>query len=483
MKSTFRRFCFIISGILLASSSLNGQPKEVRIFGHAPEYSKMAIVFEYYQNFLNYDKKELITVQINEEGNFNFSFPLNKITYAFSDLGRFRGFLYLEPGQEYELELPPFEPLTQSEKLNPFYQPEEILLGIANKDGNSLNPLIRDFNRAFDYQFNTNALKLLTTKNKQLTSTIIDSLEMRFPDEKDFFQAHKHFKYARLAMLTSRNPEKEIIGKYFYNRPVYFSLPAYWHTFKDVFSGYERQLKKKLFKSDSLNIQSLISSIQSDTLIKKTDLAEAVAVFSLHRSYHEKVIPEKTALKLLNQLKSQASIPEVKAIASSLYSKISALRTGMPAPEFTLYNFEGEDKSLEDYKGKFVYINFCHTDNYACQRDLRLLPKLHETFKRDLEIVTIIINNDFEEAKNFIEAHKNLNWEFLFFGMKANIIKDYNVRAVPLYYLINPDGQLVLSPAPSPNENFHDRFIEKYRDYRRQLQRKNPRENRSIFGP
>lgn len=483
MKNLLKAIWCILLLFVVLSSPVKGQSREVRLSGSAPEYSKMSIVFEYYQNFLNYEQKELITVKIDEKGNFDFTFPLNKTTYAFSDLGRFRGFLYLEPGHDYELELPPFEPLTQSEKLNPFYQPEEILLGIQNQNGQSLNPLIRDFNQAFDYQFNTNALKILTTKNQKLVSEIIDSLEIRFPQEQDFFKAHKHFKYARLAMLASRNMEKEIIEKYFSNRPVRFSLPAYWDAFKDVFSGYERKILKRFVNSDSLSLQSFISTIKADTLINRQDLAEAVAVFSLYRSYHEKIISEKLTLRLIKELKEDASIKETRDIAGSIYSKITALRPGSSAPEFTLYNFEGEQKSLKDYEGKFVYLNFCHTNNYACQRDLRLLPKLHETFKRDLQIVTIMVNNDYEDAKEFIEAHKSLEWDFLFFGMNANIIKDYNVRAVPLYYLIDPEGKLVLSPAASPAENFHDRFIQKYREYKRELQRKNRQEGQSIFGP
>lgn len=468
---------------IFMSFAVNGQSEEVKLSGHAPEYSKMSIVFEYYQNFLNYEKKELITVKIDEKGNFDFTFPLKENIYAFSDLGRFRGFLYLEPGREYQLKLPPFEPLTQSEKLNPFYKPEEILIGIKNQNSHNLNPLIRDFNRAFDFQFNTNALKILATKNKQLVSNIIDSLEIRFPWEQDFFAAHKHYKYARLEMLASRNMQKEIIQKYFSGQPVRFSLPAYWNTFKDVFSGYERKILEKFLNSDSLNIQSFISTITEDTLINRRDLAETVAVFSLHRSYHEKIISEKLTLRLLTELKESASIEEIRNIASSIYSKITALRPGSSAPGFTLYNFKGEEKSLKDYKGKFVYLNFCHSDNYACQRDLRLLPKLHETFKRDLQIVTIMINNNYEEAKEFIETREDLEWDFLFFGMNANILTDYNVRAVPLYYLIDPDGKLILSPAASPAENFHDRFIQKYREYRRKTQRKNAQEGRSIFAP
>lgn len=485
MISLFRKYKLSYLTILLICLAIfpNGfaQPVETRIFGNASEYKNMGLVFEYYQNHLNFEEEELFSLRVDSTGNFSLSFNLEETTYAFSDLGNYRGFIYLEPGKEYELKLPPFKPVPQSQKLNPFFEPELISLGIANQDSNSLNARIRNFDDAFYFHLDANAIRLMASKNKKAVTAIIDSLEARFPvDSNKFFKMHKKFRYARLEMLTSRNPEKEIIEKYFAANPVHFNLPAYWDTFRDVFRGFGRKALENNQQAPPLTFGKLVRSIQTDGIFHRTDVAELLALWTIYQSYHQKLLPSRRALDLLSECASRALTEQIKAMARTIHRKISALQPGAPAPEFTLSDFDRNEHRLEDFRGKFVYLNFMHSENYACKRELRLMPQFHEKFGRDLEIITILIDENFEQALSLVNS-SDYQWTFLHFGMNANVLNRYNIRAVPQYFLINPEGKLVLSPAPAPGENFHDNFVQQYREYERNLQRKTPSEQRSIF--
>jgi hypothetical protein len=75
-----------------------------------------------------------------------------------------------------------------------------------------------------------------------------------------------------------------------------------------------------------------------------------------------------------------------------------------------------------------------------------------------LQIVTILLDNDKNVIKSFL-ARSNYQWKFLHYGNQATIIKDYDIRAFPTYYLIDPDGNLALSPSPSPSEDFEAHFF------------------------
>ena len=61
------------------------------------------------------------------------------------------------------------------------------------------------------------------------------------------------------------------------------------------------------------------------------------------------------------------------------------------------------------------------------------------------------------------------------------IIFDYNISALPTYFLINPEGNMVLSPAPSPNDNFHQVFVEVFQSYRNQKIRKERPAEKNIY--
>lgn len=478
----FFKYIFILLMSVTLGSHCMAQEKQTRVFGHAPDYKNMVLVFEHYQNYLTYEEEELFSIKVDSTGHFSFSFPLEKTTYAYADLGNFRGFLYLQPGENYQLKLPPFHPVPQAQKLNPFFEPEPISLGIMNRDSTDLNAQIRDFDDDFYYQLDTKAIRIMASKNKKAVETIIDSLEVRYPNNGDpFFESHKLFRYARLRMLSSRNLEKDIIQNYFSKNPVQFNLPAYWDTFKDVFRGFARKTLEKDI-TPPLSFPKIVRSIREDSVYQRVDLAELLSLWTIYQSYHEQLLSPDRALQLMVQAADSASTENIKTTARNVVRKIGALKPGSPAPDFSLMNFEMETKRLKDFQGKFVYLNFMHTENYTCRRELRLMPRFYEAFGRDLEIVTVLIDENYDNAASFVDE-SDYQWTFLHFGMNANILNKYNIRAVPQYFLINPEGKLVLSPAPAPGENFHDNFVKQYRAYEREQQRKTPSTRESIFGP
>jgi thiol-disulfide isomerase/thioredoxin len=140
-------------------------------------------------------------------------------------------------------------------------------------------------------------------------------------------------------------------------------------------------------------------------------------------------------------------------IAENIRSKVTRLLPGfVPAP-FELYSSKGKLMSLNDFEGKYVYLNFCSTSSYTCLQEFTLLEKLYEKHGKILEIVTISIDRDVEEMKSFLKQTK-YQWTFLHYGNKPDIIRDFDVRAYPTYFLIGPDRRLIMSPAASPRENF-----------------------------
>ena len=113
---------------------------------------------------------------------------------------------------------------------------------------------------------------------------------------------------------------------------------------------------------------------------------------------------------------------------------------------------------------------------------MKLLKKIQDKFNRDLDIVSVVIDENYEKASQYLKENKNnFNWDFLYIAMQGEVINNYNVQAVPLYYLINPEGKLILVPAPAPEENFQDIFISEYNKWRRLQLRKQSSKPKTIF--
>lgn len=217
-----------------------------------------------------------------------------------------------------------------------------------------------------------------------------------------------------------------------------------------------------------------------DTLFTNRTLTEIVILHGLYEAFYNKTLTEATILHILQNAHTDASTQQNREMARQFYQKTSSLRPGTEAPDFQLTDAKGKEKRLKDYRGKFVYLNFIHTQNYACQKDLMVLEQFYRGMRKELEIVTIVLDESYESMERFVKNHP-YKWDFLHFANAPQILETYNIMAVPAYYLINPHGQLSLSPAPAPEENFRERFAEHFIEFQREELRRNPPQERSIF--
>ncbi|MBL0046763.1 MAG: hypothetical protein IPP32_01510 [Bacteroidetes bacterium] len=72
--------------------------------------------------------------------------------------------------------------------------------------------------------------------------------------------------------------------------------------------------------------------------------------------------------------------------------------------------------------------------------------------------VSISIDKNINSMKSYLDKNKNLTTVFLFAGADETIRELYNLKAIPSYYLIDRDGDLLFSPAKKPSDNIEQVF-------------------------
>ncbi|MDR2926628.1 MAG: redoxin domain-containing protein [Cytophagaceae bacterium] len=459
----------------------------IRFTGAAPEYRGLYIEFNCYRNFIIPETERVAVMLIDNNGDFDFTFAMDETGYVFADLGRFRVYIYAEPGMSYTLVFPPFEPITDEQKLNPLFQPEEIPFGIKNTETQALNRNIIEFNDAFEYIYNTNAVSLFTSPSGNRAEELIKQMDERFTCTHPYFVLHKKYSYLKLRHLSHRTQKKALMAHLTECAPIY-NLPVYWEIFRTLMSGYQPVnylASSKTSLSAAINLgmpfDSIITTLLSDTLFRNREFAETWMLFKLFESFYGKSISEKRCMEITQSAVEYASTEQIRLMASLFFKKMSALRAGTAAPVFSLFNRRERTVELSDYKGKFLYLGFVHTKNYACLLDMSVIEQFEKTMKNELRIVTVVIDDDFDAMVEFMKKNSQYKWDFLHFGKQPTLLNSYAVKGAPLYYLIDPEGNLSLSPAPSPQENFRQLFAEKYLEYQRVQLRKNPPEEKSIF--
>jgi thiol-disulfide isomerase/thioredoxin len=139
------------------------------------------------------------------------------------------------------------------------------------------------------------------------------------------------------------------------------------------------------------------------------------------------------------------------------YNKLKALSKGSPSPKFSNYeNNDGTTTSLDDLKGKYLYLDIWATWCGPCIAEIPSLKKLEKEFHgKNIEFVSISIDRmkDHEKWKKMIvdkelkgiQLFADSNWE-------SQFIKDYMIKGIPRFILIDPQGNIINANAPRPSD-------------------------------
>ena len=119
---------------------------------------------------------------------------------------------------------------------------------------------------------------------------------------------------------------------------------------------------------------------------------------------------------------------------------------GNSAPNFSLPSVDGGSKSLADYSGKVVMLNFWATWCGPCKREIPDFIELQNEYRDDgFEIVGVSLDQAGEEGAvaQFVKQY-NINYDVL--HGDGQIAQAYGgVRSIPTTFLIDREGNVVSS--------------------------------------
>ncbi len=137
------------------------------------------------------------------------------------------------------------------------------------------------------------------------------------------------------------------------------------------------------------------------------------------------------------------------------YASLIKYAKGKPSPKFNnLENYNGGTTSLDDLKGKYVYIDVWATWCGPCKQQIPYLKMIEEQYK-DKNIVFVSISTDRENKykawRKMIE-NKEMGGIQLFSGTDYSFSQEYQINSIPRFILIDPEGNIVNANAPRPSD-------------------------------
>ena len=126
---------------------------------------------------------------------------------------------------------------------------------------------------------------------------------------------------------------------------------------------------------------------------------------------------------------------------------------GHAPPRFILRDTDGNEYTPSCSGGKYVYLFFCTPDHYGCMTEYPYLNSYHTRHSEYLEIVTVIVAREESLVAEFMKRN-GYSWRAAYYGDQDGLLGDYQVKAFPAAYLLDRNGNLLLSPAPLPSDGF-----------------------------
>ena len=460
------RNLFIFLGLHIGL--LLSQAQQVAISGNDPEYAGCALIFYTIDNYFCNNEIKLGECMVAANGDFSVVFPCQNVQLIYTRLGVFNVQFFVEPGFSYEVKLPPRTDKSPEEKGSPFFEEVGILmnfLSVKDNKGEKIHPekelnfLIAEFDEKFNPLYVRLAMDAVNRRPVAPLDSAIRHFRENLPHaENQYFDQYAYYSSGLLYYAAQRGGMKFISDSYFANNPLLYDNKAYMELFNSTYDKYFMYFGRS---NDAIynvvNRQGSFSGLKrllaQDGVLPTDSLCELVILKNIYDEFYADRFSRGALLHLLDSAIVHTKIERHRELADEIRSKITKLLPGFEPPDFSLYNQDSTLVGLQHYKGKYLYLMFCTTQNYACLSQYEFLEKLYEAHHKWLQIVVVSADERLSDMRSFRQK-SGYQWDFLHFANHPDILKNYDIRIIPTCYLIDPEGKLVLSPAPAASEDF-----------------------------
>lgn len=447
---------YILLLFLVAAFSFSAA--NITIKGTAASYKGKTISLETYANYFTYNTKKLSETNIDKNtGEFTIEVNLDETIKAFLKIANVEGIIYLSPKTELYTVHFPEENNYPELTLKPIF--EELIF--ENLPEYDINILILDFNyRIDDFLYNEeyeNEFSFITdtTFKPRLDSLKLELNKVYESIDDAYFYNFKRYSIASLELLSSPNIIKEKFMVYeqhlalepvLYNHDMYMEL---FHQFYESELNADRKNKRyELHNAINLGQYTKAMNAIEKVYTKREDIKELVLLKTLSDAYYNEEFDKKNILKIIDSIAISSTFDENKKVAKNYFKTLTQLEINFPAPNFKFQTQQGNVISLNDLKGKHIYLSFMSAQSNICISQMNALKVLYEKYGSVVEFVTIFIDKDQSRLNHLIKD--DYKWHIAHFNNSQELLNIYKIKTVPTYYLINEDGNLIQLPAIKP---------------------------------
>ncbi|WP_147679030.1 TlpA family protein disulfide reductase [Algibacter pacificus] len=261
--------------------------------------------------------------------------------------------------------------------------------------------------------------------------------------------------YERFHKIYTKNPDFKVSDEFLASLKNidYNNEKDYWlyKTYQYLVAKHYTKEAEKFSETESVpkDIAALITYAKIPSESIKNNLSKKGATFAITITKH--LDDYYNAFKKANTDKEQLKIIE------EYYKKLKQVEPGNPSPKFYNYeNYNGDTTSLEDLKGKYVYIDVWATWCAPCRKETPFLKKIEKKYhNKNIHFVSISLDKpqNHKKWKNMIKEEALGGIQLIADNnFQSDFIKDYIIKGIPKFILLDPKGNIVDNNAPRPSD-------------------------------
>lgn len=462
-----RKFCLIMMMSLFSVFALVAQ-NTVNISGDIKQYKATQVSIYYYTEFVRYSKKTF-NAQLNEKGKFSIDIPLKQKQPAFFKYGRINVPILLEPNKHLKLSANAND-LLATLKFSGKNSAENQFLAAYHQEFMANGKQYK----IYDHFKNMNPKEFLTylKTHHQAQINLLKKYQAQQNLNEAFVQYQtRMFEVQRWKNLLIYSEEKAFStkGKPMLPKDYYSQLPQVFSWTDEWVRSTDYQYLVSLYLKHKFRQKNLGKTSTRDyyNFVKKTiesKKAPQLLSHQLAKIVCRGLMSGNFSLAQLQVMYDDClalnRLPALEKLLKTQYQVAKQLDKGQAAPAFTLKNIEGKQVSLNDFRGKVVFLDFWASWCPPCMREVPHAKKLQEKLKaQPVVFLYISVDQNAKMWKRAVERKQIKGVHLNAPGVKNSVTQAYNIRAFPHYIIIDKEGKIWHRNASRPSRGAYQQIV------------------------